>query len=203
MDAYIILSQGALGADENDTALDSILRTLAAACPHQENEWVTKYGTKYENDTFSMARYCWCDEDNCPWCTGCTCDEVATTYFIGGEEVSNQKYLEWLSNLPLLPYGKPEFGAALEEREQYKKEHSAAFFDASLQCPYCSGTQFKEFGAEPGRSAPNFWHKPTNFKVWWYKYIGRGMETNGVEADLLEVLRDCLASIKERETHGP
>lgn len=203
MNIGIVLPRGALGAEKDDTMLDSILRILAAACPHDKRDWVTKYGTKYENDTFSMMPYCWCDEEDCPWCAGCTCDETATTYFIDGEKVSCQKYLEWLDNLPRLPYGKPEFGAALEEQEQYKKEHCAIFFDESLQCPYCSGTQFKEYGAEPGFSAPNFWHKPTNFKVWWYKYIGRGMETNRVKTDLLEMLRDCLVSIKEGEAHGP
>lgn len=26
--------------------------------------------------------------------------------------------------------------------------------------------------------APNFWYKPLDFKVWLYKYIGRGVETN-------------------------
>lgn len=25
---------------------------------------------------------------------------------------------------------------------------------------------------------PNFWHKPTDFRVRWYKYIGRDVETN-------------------------
>jgi len=46
-------------------------------------------------------------------------------------------------------------------------------------CDFCKGEGiFKEKGGEPGRGAPNFWHKPTGFKVWWYKYIGRDMETN-------------------------
>ena len=25
---------------------------------------------------------------------------------------------------------------------------------------------------------PNFWYKPLNFKVYWYKYIGRSTKTN-------------------------
>lgn len=31
---------------------------------------------------------------------------------------------------------------------------------------------------------PNFWYKPLDFKVWWYKYIGRGVETNKKLTDL-------------------
>jgi hypothetical protein len=28
------------------------------------------------------------------------------------------------------------------------------------------------------QNKPNFHYKPLDFKLWWYKYIGRGMETN-------------------------
>ena len=52
-------------------------------------------------------------------------------------------------------------------------------------CPWCGG------------GAPNFWYKPTNFKVWWYKYIGRDMQTNrnytGIE--VYQILTNCLRSI--------
>lgn len=35
--------------------------------------------------------------------------------------------------------------------------------------------------------APNFWFKPSNFKLNWYKYIGRDMEVDGdLPADFLE-----------------
>ena len=33
-------------------------------------------------------------------------------------------------------------------------------------CGYCNKTE------------PNFWYKSLDFKVFWYKYIGRSMETN-------------------------
>jgi hypothetical protein len=28
------------------------------------------YGVNFENDTFMMHRFCWCDEDTCEWCNG-------------------------------------------------------------------------------------------------------------------------------------
>ena len=28
------------------------------------------YGVDYENDVFAMFKYCWCDQDDCPWCAG-------------------------------------------------------------------------------------------------------------------------------------
>ena len=70
-------------------------------------------------------------------------------------------------------------------------------------CPWCD-----DIGAEPqlirdifnikysesGR-APNFWYKPLDFKVWWYKYIGRGMEFNKTinKKQIKEMLKKCLA----------
>lgn len=27
------------------------------------------YGTRYENDTFMMHPYCWCEKESCPWCS--------------------------------------------------------------------------------------------------------------------------------------
>lgn len=27
------------------------------------------YGTNYDSDVFMMHRYCWCEEEDCPWCT--------------------------------------------------------------------------------------------------------------------------------------
>lgn len=31
------------------------------------------YGADYENDTFMMHPFCWCDEASCPWCLACEC----------------------------------------------------------------------------------------------------------------------------------
>lgn len=45
---------------------------------------------------------------------------------------------------------------------------------------------------------PHFWHKPTNFRVRWYKWIGRDMVTNGVKADLAAILVECIASLPKR-----
>ena len=46
--------------------------------------------------------------------------------------------------------------------------------------------------------APNFHYKPWDFKVWWYKYIGRGVETNKTltSEQIQEMLLHCLDSLK-------
>lgn len=63
-------------------------------------------------------------------------------------------------------------------------------------CPWCDYNE--EIGEFP---APNFHHKKTDFKCWWYKYIGRSMETEG-ECDWPTVLAECLASVNEGEKNG-
>ena len=79
-----------------------------------------KYGENIDNDLFMMHRFCWCEEEACPWC-----------------------------------------------RED-----------------------------EP---APHFHYKPTDFKVWWYKYIGRDMKTNrpATRRELADMFCDCLKALDE------
>lgn len=49
-------------------------------------------------------------------------------------------------------------------------------------CPWCTGKM------------PNFWFKPTDFKVAWYKYIGRSMTFNRPISiqECAEILDRCL-----------
>lgn len=77
------------------------------------------YGVDYENDTFMMHQFCWCEEDTCKWC---------------------------------------------------------------------------------GKNEPNFIFKPTGYKLWWYKYIGRGEESKGKLP--LDWLKQCVESVtKEKDNH--
>ena len=73
-----------------------------------------RYGINYEDDTFMMHQFCWCEREDCPWCNG----EILPQMLRDDTEIQ--------------------------------------------EC----------------ENAPNFLYKPTNFKLWWYKYIGRGMTQN-------------------------
>jgi hypothetical protein len=55
-------------------------------------------------------------------------------------------------------------------------------------CKYCWDE------SEKGPRAPNFHYKPTDFRVSWYKYIGRGMEMNREVGayECLRIFNDCL-----------
>jgi hypothetical protein len=52
----------------------------------------------------------------------------------------------------------------------------------------------------PNQSAPNFWHKASGLRVWWYKWIGRDMETTMRDGlDINAVFAECLASLPKRQ----
>lgn len=89
------------------------------------------YGANFENSIFMMHRYCWCEQDDCPWC--------------GGDAGP-------LSN------------------------HSGYFSSSNT-------------------TMPNFIHKPSKSAVWWYKYIGRGMEIE-LKAPWREIVRSCSDSLE-------
>jgi hypothetical protein len=97
----IITPSGMFGGGDG-SAVSNMLCAIGEAFG-EPGEWASKYGTRVENEVFTMHPYCWCERDDCPYC-----------------------------------------------------------WDES----------------ERGKRHPNFHYKPTDLKVWWYKYIGRSMETN-------------------------
>ncbi len=55
------------------------------------------------------------------------------------------------------------------------------------ECPYCATEDMpvtddliNVYGVDRNNdnAAPNFWYKPLDFKVWWYKCIGRSVKIN-------------------------
>lgn len=52
------------------------------------------YGAYFENDVFMMHPYCWCEQDDCPWCLVCTCPDDAWVYRVNGEVVDWKHFLD-------------------------------------------------------------------------------------------------------------
>ena len=168
----IIMPEVALGANVVADRIDCMLRTLSVLCG-EKDEWPSKYGANFDNDVFMLHKFCWCEEDDCPWCGECSCE---MEYHLVGNKVSLSEYYD--------------------ERNKNKKREAKLI----RQCGYCDGTKQRN---------SHFYHKEADFKVWWYKYIGRGMEyqlSNGpIERDdpgkiltlgqALEMEMDCLRSI--------
>lgn len=80
--------------------------------------------------------------------------------------------------------------------------------DEGTRCDWCAGVhRFAEKGALPPDEwphygAPHFWHKASGLKVWWYKYIGRDMQTINLPADLTPIFAECVADIRDRDGSG-
>jgi hypothetical protein len=47
------------------------------------------YGAIFENGIFLMHPYCWCDQEDCPWCATCSCDHK---YFYGQTQATPDEY---------------------------------------------------------------------------------------------------------------
>ena len=168
------------------------------------------YGAHWDNDVFLMHPYCWCEESTCKWCseTACDCANPAPLFYIDNEEVDSETY--WRRNRELvgpLPhevakYGTPEHAAAssdfdvrIAERDRrwrlvyQPRKHRC--LPAGLMADHPGGESWK-----PHQTAPNFWHKSSGLKVWWYKYIGRDMEVLDPNAvNLGAVFSECAASL--------
>lgn len=151
------------------------------------------YGADYDSDMFMMHRYCWCESDACPWCEGCDCPDGSSHYFVDGAEVS---YEEWAGF-----YSRTVTADICKNRPLWERQSAEANARRATRhdpvCPYCTGDD-PTTGKIAAHNAPNFWHKPTGMRVWWYKYIGRGMETHALPDDLAPILAECLADIAKR-----
>jgi len=121
------------------------------------------YGADYENETFFMQPYCWCEQPTCLWCLSCTCPDDVFSYFLAdGTEVDDETFYE---------------------NGGYSK--NTVKIDHTKKCVLCK---------EIITSLPNFFHKPTGTKIWWYKYIGRSMEIE-LTGNWETIITDCQNSL--------
>lgn len=157
-------------------------------------EW--GYGTDFENETFRINHFCWCESGDCPQCVGCSCPESAFHYFVDGVEVD---FDEWLGVYDR-EVGRWEPG--MSEAEMLEMERRGEEVNKRREqrhdpeCPFClTGGAAAAHGGSAGMSAPNFWHKPSGIKVWWYKWLGRSMTTEGPAEQWRSAFEDTLRSI--------
>jgi hypothetical protein len=77
-----------------------------------------------------------------------------------------------------------------EWADKYGTTVDNCVFSMNPYC-WCESEDCKWCGEE---NAPQFHYKPLDFKVWWYKYIGRGMDFNkDISIDeCAKMLKDCI-----------
>lgn len=164
------------------------------------------YGTEYENDTFLMHPFCWCERDDCPWCAGCQSEE---TFHPGHSDECYQTRLrafrptvgafssptyqrartELCREMGLDPDFGSEVHCTCDGNAEAKRRYEAC------QCDWHLGNGPFRFG--PAAGGPNFWHKPSNLRINWYKWIGRSMEFSfqPTNKQWRAIYGECVASI--------
>lgn len=134
-----------------------------------------------ENDVFVFKSYCWCDRDGCAWCGLCSCPPEAFEHYLDGTLIDQARYDDlWDRAFDDSPQAISEL-----ERRQYTAH--------APSCDRCMETGiYARYGAQPGKDAPNFWHKESGIKVSFYKYIGRSMEATGPLEQWQQVIKQCV-----------
>lgn len=213
----IITPSGMFGGQAGEHALYTAMRIIGVGFG-EEGGWNAKYGADYENDVFLMKRYCWCERDDCPWCAGCgafedacracSVDHHAVDCF---RNVLSAQKASWDAAHPKAAYDpqqKAHSALNLALRQARRLPESPYQWECDCGgeargeaardaegCDYHKGVgmfaRFAPWTHDGGRryyDPPNFWFKPDNFRVTWYKYIGRDMAANkdAVSPDFME-----------------
>jgi hypothetical protein len=162
VDVSIFLPEGALGTPDLESwagMLRALTQVLAEEHGLKPEEGALGgkygYGVEFENEIFMMHPFCWCEQEDCPWCALCLCG--------------------------------------------YKDG------EASKLCMICN--DFEKIQAKGGvpelreEAAPNFWHKPSGLRIWWYKWIGRSMVVHNPQGvGVRDVWESCLKSLRGEVT---
>lgn len=166
------------------------------------------YGADYENATFLMHQFCWCEKDDCPWCHGCACVEAAKIErYVDGKPVTSHEYWnankECFGNLWNVSHMSPSVRAEHGRRAEIRDQRLKIVWPAIIHT--CGNAMLVDRPRGdtwlPRQQGPHFWHKPSGFRVWWYKYIGRDMEIHDPTSsgiDIVGLLRECEKSLAVR-----
>jgi hypothetical protein len=173
----------------DEDLIDNGLRLLTAAVfEHEHTDTASGYGygTTFENDTFMIHPFCWCDQPDCAWCAKCSCADSDFHYFIDDVEVDYDTYEEYYTaNVgPALDDEFPWPGSPLEVRANAVNARRRTVHTPT--CNWC---------LHPELRRANFEHRDSGTKVTWYKYIGRSMHCD-LRAPWIQVITDCLVSLQ-------
>jgi hypothetical protein len=214
MEVQIILPPCADGEYPLDHGLVTLTEAICKATGEESGYGLGGrygYGENFENSVFMMHRFCWCERTDCKWCDddACGCPNPEPKFFVDGKEVTSDEH--WEANKHIVgecphdvaEYGTPEYEAAdalfkqrcAERDRRLRMVHQDRIHTCAPVGMMANRARSEDYGV-PQR-APNFWHKPSGLRVWWYKWIGRDMEVLGAEdVDLNAIFTECLASLR-------
>lgn len=217
----IIVPAGMFGANEFDSALDKFLRAVAVKhVAPDSDDWfpmgtpernAEKYGLKFENDLFLMhPDY---QDAECE----CGHSEKAGAWYDANPHTANcydllrRARFEDIENR-LRDAGYDALAAAREVvcRELCEQFGISWNDGAGSYCHCTCGQQqrcdqwfaINQHDFRCPVELPNFWYKPLDFRVTWYKYIGRDTTTNKTltQTEFGKMWRDCVGEDDWPET---
>jgi hypothetical protein len=209
----IIVPAGMFGANEFDSALDKFLREVAVKhVAPDSDDWfpmgtpernAEKYGLIFENDLFLMH------PDYADVECDCGHSEKVDAWHDANlhaaecyDSIRHARFEEWEQGNP-----KADWDTKQQAEKKICRELCARFGipwnDGKASYCHCTCGQRErcdkwysendhEFRCPV--ALPNFWYKPLDFRVTWYKYIGRDTHTNKelTQAEFGQMWRDCL-----------
>lgn len=172
------------------------------------------YGAHFENKTFLMHPYCWCEKAHCLWCSGCKCKpDGDCEYFLDGKQLANSGEW-WAVNRAIvapLPHEVAKEGTkkhrlayrlfykTIMERDRRLKQFWPAITHRCARKNMMVNAERQEGSGLP-KTAPNFWDKHSGIKIWWYKWIGRDMKIhNPKNVSVRKAIEMAIRSLKKNE----
>lgn len=198
------------GDIETPGEIDTLLRYLIIKIIGEEDG----YGIEYVNDIFELHKYYWGD---------CTCGyENKVIQWEKDNKHSETCYQTALKNICI----EKNF---YDKNGEYITSFSKSFIDyrnkemrkiyeqlciqfgltypegCAVHCTCDYKTKHQEFLKNENHKSscliikPNFWYKPTDFKIMWYKYIGRDSYMNKFidTDDFVNIIDKCVESVKK------
>lgn len=164
------------------------------------------YGQEYVNDVFEMHPFWWGD---------CTCgfdkkealweDEHGHAKDCYQTILHESCYVDWGASFDRKPgHGWKECTC----EQDLCAEMGLTYPDgAAIHCTCTYDADYREWAKEVQHAddcfftRPNFRHFKSGLEVWWYKYIGRSMESKNdvTYLEWLDILKECMLSVKEAE----
>lgn len=211
----VVVPVGMFGASDADSVLDKMLREIAVAVCDPDGDWfpmgtpernAAKYGFEFENEVFLMRpdyMDIQCDCGSAERCAAWveTNPHTADCY----DTLKTARFQKWEDAHPHAEYD-PKDKARNNIMRGLCAEKNIPWNDGWNCMGHCScgrDQRFDDWIAENDHAPrcpialPNFWFKPTDLRVEWYKYIGRDVKVSRpLElAELVAIHEQCFVSL--------
>jgi hypothetical protein len=165
---------------------EELIRLFESYSPRRDNSW-REYGEEFVNSIFEVHPYWWGE---------CTCGAECPIHAKGCDIVT--KWGDWVSARINACSGKPDKHGFAEVRfgmfANWEKKNPAPKCTCGAENNW---VEKEEHESSCKLVAPNFWYKPSDFQIQWYKYPLRDSYKNqNINlSDFRKIIDDCIKSL--------